>query len=230
MSANEHFVPEQFFNDPNATIKNVNGISAVKALQIAGSEGQKIFTVTQNNIDIVLPQINHHSETITDIRNAVAAGKVVTVSQNKVSITGWTGTGYIILDPNTGAGAYMIGGGSDGGAIQFLNDNSTPLTALVSLLSLMLTFPALTGLATTFMITTFIPFLIIALSALLIYATYISMQDSNCKMSNNLGIALGSAFFLRLGFALSAVTQLVANFLSTISSLYFVPGAIEEGC
>ena len=31
-----------------------------------------------------------------------------------LSITGWSGSGYIILDPNTGSGAYKIGGGKNG--------------------------------------------------------------------------------------------------------------------
>lgn len=117
MSANEHLVPEQFFNDPNATTRTVHGISAVKALQVAASQGQKIYQIDQANINTIVPQLNHSSETISDIHNAVASGKVVTTSQAKVSINGWTGSGYIIIDPATGAGAYMIGGGLDGGAI-----------------------------------------------------------------------------------------------------------------
>ena len=117
MSANEHLVPEQFFNDPNATTKNVQGISAVKAIQIAASQGQKIYQINSSNISTVLPKLNHHSETISDIRSAVAAGKIVTISESKVTVSGWSGSGYIILDPSTGAGAYMIGGGADGGIV-----------------------------------------------------------------------------------------------------------------
>ena len=119
MSANEHHIPESFFNNPSSIIKSANAISAVKALQFAVNQGQKIYQISQNNINTVLPQLNHNSDTITDISNAVAAGKIVTISQTKVSVSGWTGSGYIILDPNTGAGAYMIGGGADGG---FLSD------------------------------------------------------------------------------------------------------------
>lgn len=117
MSANEHLVPEQFFNDPNSTVKNVNGISAVKALQIAASQGQKIYTIDQGNINTVLPLLNCDSGTIQDLQNAVTAGKTVTISQSKITQNGWTGSGYIIFDPNTGAGAYMIGGGLDGSNI-----------------------------------------------------------------------------------------------------------------
>ena len=41
-------------------------------------------------------------------------GKTVTVHDTQMSFNGWKGTGYTILDPVSGAGAYMIGGGLDG--------------------------------------------------------------------------------------------------------------------
>lgn len=56
---------------------------------------------------------------MADIQDAVAAGKIVTISQKQVQYNGWTGTGYSVVDPNTGAGAYLIGGGADG-AIAYL--------------------------------------------------------------------------------------------------------------
>lgn len=49
-----------------------------------------------------------------DIQNGVNAGKEVTVSKTEINFNGWTGCGYIIIDPNTGAGAYMISGGMNG--------------------------------------------------------------------------------------------------------------------
>lgn len=57
---------------------------------------------------------------IEDVQNAVAAGKIVTISKSQISYKGWTGTGYVLLDPKTGAGAYLIGGGMDGSISLFL--------------------------------------------------------------------------------------------------------------
>ena len=57
-----------------------------------------------------------------DIRNGVNAGKTVTVSERPITLNGWTGTGYTILDPYSGAGAYMIGGGLDGGSHRAVSD------------------------------------------------------------------------------------------------------------
>lgn len=114
-SLNENLVPEMFFNDPNSTQKNVEGVSASKILKLANDQGQKIYQIDKSNVNTILPQLNHESQVITDIRNAVAAGKVVTTSEKSINFNGWKGSGYIITDPNTGSGAYMISGGLDGG-------------------------------------------------------------------------------------------------------------------
>ena len=118
-SANEHLIPEALFDDPATTEKEAEAISAVKALQIAQQQGQKIFTITQANIAQALPQLSHRASVTEDVQNAINAGKVVTISQSQISYKGWTGTGYVIVDPKTGAGAYLIGGGMDGGAVLF---------------------------------------------------------------------------------------------------------------
>jgi len=110
-SALEHSVPEQLFS----TSENpAEGISAVKALKIANEQGIPIYTINQTNINTVLPNLQLDLETITDIQNAVNAGMVATVPQTDITYNGWTGHGYIVIDPNTGAGAYMIAGGMSG--------------------------------------------------------------------------------------------------------------------
>ncbi len=108
----EHSVPERLFG---TTENPVHGISAVKALQIANDQGIPIYTVDQTNFSSILPKLQLDSGAIADIKNAVNAGKEVTVPQTVVNLNGWTGCGYVIIDPNTGAGAYMISGGMSGG-------------------------------------------------------------------------------------------------------------------
>ena len=138
-SLNENLVPEVFFNGSNNTQKNVDGISAVKALKLASEQGQKVYHIDRSNINTILPQLNHSSQVITDISNAVAAGKVVTTSEKSITFNGWKGSGYIILDPNTGSGAYMISGGLNGGFLDTVNEHSTNLTLLTYLISLTVT-------------------------------------------------------------------------------------------
>ncbi len=113
-SALEHSVPLQLFSTPDTTPE---GISAVKALKIANDQGIPIYTINQSNIDSILPQLQVDAGTITDIKNAVNAGKEVTVSKADITFNDWTGVGYIIIDPFTGAGAYMISGGLSGAVL-----------------------------------------------------------------------------------------------------------------
>ncbi len=50
-----------------------------------------------------------------EIQSAVQAGKEVTVHEKPISAHGFTGYGYTITDPETGAGAYLIEGKGNGG-------------------------------------------------------------------------------------------------------------------
>ena len=109
-SSLEHQIPELLFSD---TEHPGEAVSAVKAA-VASGEGQKIYTVTTENVNIVLPHLNISASVKDEIRVSVAIGKEAIVSQNNIVIGDWTGIGYIITDPETGAGAYRISGGSNG--------------------------------------------------------------------------------------------------------------------
>ncbi len=91
------------------------GISTIQVLQLANSQGIPIYTITQNNISAVLPVLQISSEVINDIQNAVNAGKTVVVPKQNITYYTWVGTGYIVMDPQTGAGAYMISTSLSGG-------------------------------------------------------------------------------------------------------------------
>jgi len=110
-SALEHSVPEQLFS---TTTNPAQAVSAVKALAIANSQGIPIYQINQANIASILPNLQLDGDTIADIQNAVNAGKEVTVSQREIDFKGRMVAGYLIIDPETGAGAYMISGGNNG--------------------------------------------------------------------------------------------------------------------
>ena len=114
LSAMEHLVPEQMYSMEDAP---AHGISAVKAIQLAAAEGQKICTITQANLDQALASIELSDEVEIDIRNSVYAGKEVTAHETPVNFFGSQSSGYIVLDPYSGAGAYLIEGGENGGSI-----------------------------------------------------------------------------------------------------------------
>ncbi len=114
LSAMEHLVPEQMFSTEDSP---AHGISAVKALALASAEGQKIWTITQSNLELALSSINLSPEVESEIRNSVLGGKIATAHEAQLEYFGWVGSGYLLIDPETGAGAYKIAGGSNGAAI-----------------------------------------------------------------------------------------------------------------
>src|SRR5690554_28879 len=129
LSAMEHLVPEQLFSTPE---NPAHGISAVKAIQLAAAEGQKIWTITQANLAVALANITLDSGIKTDIRDAVNAGQEVITHEKFVTFYGKVSPGYIIVKPVTGLGAYMIRSGeNDGYIFGFIAD----LIGSISLLS-----------------------------------------------------------------------------------------------
>ncbi|MFQ5814373.1 MAG: hypothetical protein ACE5I2_14445, partial [Anaerolineae bacterium] len=97
-------------------LQQARSVSAVKLISEANNRGIPVFGIDATNVDLILPQLNVSSDVLNDVRNAVAAGKQVLIPQENVPLLNWNGVGYIILDPQTGAGAYLISGGIAGGA------------------------------------------------------------------------------------------------------------------
>ncbi len=113
----EHGVPERIFSSDNCPGE---AISAIKALKIANDQGIPIYSISQSNSNTIIPQLQLNADVKTDIQNAVNTGYEVIVSKNNISFNDWTGCGYIITNPSTGAGAYMIGDGLNGSVYRML--------------------------------------------------------------------------------------------------------------
>ncbi len=113
-SVHEHVIPESLYSFPDDPVE---GVSAFKALDIAWEQDIPLYSVTEENIEEILPQLTLDSAVINDIINGVNAGLEVTVSRDNIDFEGWHGCGYVMLDSDTGGGAFMISGGYNGGAI-----------------------------------------------------------------------------------------------------------------
>jgi hypothetical protein len=92
-----------------------DGISAVKLMGLAQSAGQRIYDINSNNYQSILPNLYHDNETLIEIQNAIYVGKRVITHTYPIQTPAWTSSGYIIIDMETGNGAYKIGGGFNGG-------------------------------------------------------------------------------------------------------------------
>jgi len=114
LSGLEHAIPEKLLSTDTITRE---GVSAVKLIAEASRLGQKIFNIDASNVDLALAQLTVSADVKNEIANAVAAGKRAVAHQQNVTISGWTGAGYIIIDPQTGSGAYKISGGTNGGGV-----------------------------------------------------------------------------------------------------------------
>jgi hypothetical protein len=117
LSAHEHLVLEEFFNDRDAATPAIDGLSAIKAVAVAASQGQRIYTIDSSNLATALSSIQLPAELEREIADAVGAGKIVSTHQSPLHAAGQVTSGYIILDAETGAGAYKINSGADGSFI-----------------------------------------------------------------------------------------------------------------
>jgi hypothetical protein len=221
-SVNEHLIPELVFT--SAAHPGV-GISAIKALAIASAQGQKIFTITAQNVDTILPQLSVSPEIQTEIQNAVATGKVATISQGNITIAGWTGSGYTIIDPSTGAGAYKISGGFNGGLLQSFLDNFGAALGLYGLLlgGIAALFP-LAAFAGTFFFLSFLITLVLAIDSLILYL----MTADPAKCGNG-RVAL---FSVPTFIALFGVQEFIPYKVGVVlfSAAFVTDGAVNNTC
>lgn len=91
-------------------------ISAVKALSLANDNGIPVYRVNSTNSESIIQRLQVSPETVNNIRNAISAGKEVIVPERSIQYYQWIGEGYIVFDPSTGAGDYLISGGLFGGS------------------------------------------------------------------------------------------------------------------
>ena len=84
-------------------------VSAVKAVQIAASQGQKVYTITPQNGATALPKLTAGGPAGDEIRNEIQAGMEVTFYEKGINAFGWSGVDSIV-DPNTGGESYLIEG------------------------------------------------------------------------------------------------------------------------
>jgi len=111
-SSLEHVVPEQMFSPVG---QFGDGVSAVSALAKALENQQRIYHLHKNNYQEVLSKLYLDRATREEIRSAVLVGREVLVHTAPIRMGGWRGEGYVIFDPATGAGAWKIRGGANGG-------------------------------------------------------------------------------------------------------------------
>ena len=116
-----------------------------------------------------------------EIRSAIEAGKEVTFHERGINAHGFSGYGYVITDPDTGGGAYLIEGKGNGG---WLLAFAYIVLVLVSVLLILPMFAAVFALFAA-LVGTFAAaaaMLLISSAALWISAEYF-LSDEPCAQS-----------------------------------------------
>ncbi len=106
----EGSVFDQLFSRPEET-----SVSATQILAIAARAGLRIYSIIQENAGAVVPRLGSSEGVKQDIMNAVSHGMVAYIPERDITHGDYTGTGYLLLNPDTGEGAYLLDGGSNGG-------------------------------------------------------------------------------------------------------------------
>ena len=91
-------------------------VSTIKILELASDMGIPVYTFGSGDIGSIYSTLNLSASVESAIYSAVAAGHEVTVPRDNITYIEWSGTGYIDMDPSTGAAGYIISGGHSGGA------------------------------------------------------------------------------------------------------------------
>jgi len=115
-----------------------SGISSIHLIAAAAAQGVPVYRITPANAATVQPLLNQSAAVERDIADALAVGQTVLVPESPIDLGSWRGTGYILQDEETGAGAYLISGGLAGGGILDCLRELVPVFKFVLVLLLLL--------------------------------------------------------------------------------------------
>lgn len=209
-SASESRIWDQLLNETPTG----QGVTTIAYLEEAARRSIPIHQLTADNAAAVLPSLDLAAAVKRDVENAVAAGKVVVVPQREFVKDGFTGVGYLVLDPETGAGAYLISGGVAGGA--FI------ISLLLFLLALLLLF--LPAFAPELALLAFLAGLAVAaLSAFNDFLGFNNIPDLAPELRD-----MAPVLFAAL-FAFSVIVAAGAFFTGAVSAGLLLTAAIAAG-
>lgn len=91
-------------------------VSTMSIFEQAEKEGTALVTLTKKNYNETISGVSADRDTLAEVEQAVEQGYTVILPEKETVLNDWKGTGYLILNPETGAGAYRISGGLSGGS------------------------------------------------------------------------------------------------------------------
>jgi hypothetical protein len=90
---------------------NVTAVSTTYILAWCQNHSIPVYSINQTNLYEVLPRLHYPGWLREWIKGDVLAGNIVITPDRYVTIERWHGTGWAVINPETGLGAYYILGG-----------------------------------------------------------------------------------------------------------------------
>ncbi len=90
-----------------------DAVSTIKILELSNDAALGVCTIT-TSIAADCPGFSQSASIVSAVNAALAKGNHVTIPKAPITVGQWSGTGYIDLNPTTGAGGYIISGGISG--------------------------------------------------------------------------------------------------------------------
>jgi RHS repeat-associated protein len=91
------------------------GLSATSIIRAAIDQGQPIYQIDSSNVTTALAAMQLSADAESEIRNAANAGLLIIAPKNEIRNRGWSGSGYVIIDRNSGSALHRVEGGLSGG-------------------------------------------------------------------------------------------------------------------
>lgn len=101
----EHRIFEDNFESP--------AVSTIRAFHVSVQQGIPLCTIT-SSIGAQCPGFSHSPAVTAAVNDALARGNIIIIPRTSITYEQWVGTGYIDMDPTTGAAGYIISGGING--------------------------------------------------------------------------------------------------------------------
>lgn len=121
--------------------------STAHVFQEAATKGIPFQVITAANVDEALGAVNASRAVEGEIRKEVALGRVATIPRGPVRLGDFHGTGYTIEDLETGASAFRLANGTNGGSIlqNIADQEDANLTAMFDNINMLKTWVAKSG-------------------------------------------------------------------------------------
>ena len=87
-------------------------VSTMSIFEQAEKEGTALVTLTKQNYNETISRVSADRDTLAEVEQ----GYTVILPEKETVLNDWKGTGYLVLNPETGAGTYRISGGLSGGS------------------------------------------------------------------------------------------------------------------